>query len=96
MSKQYFALKFFLHTRKIYVNRFRKILKDIERKHSVKERWKPGHPNFDVVALQVIQGKRKDTIGALHGLSIERHFLITLKKKYAGTVMHCKFRILVT
>ncbi|XP_046864390.1 uncharacterized protein LOC124458417 [Xenia sp. Carnegie-2017] len=46
--------------------------KDIERKHSVNERWKPGHPSCDVVALQVIQRKRKDTIGALHGLSIER------------------------
>ncbi|XP_046843139.1 uncharacterized protein LOC124437176 [Xenia sp. Carnegie-2017] len=59
------------------------ILKDIERKHSIKEIWKPGHPNFDVVALQVIQGKRTDTIGALHRLSIERHLLITLRKKYA-------------
>ncbi|XP_046862893.1 uncharacterized protein LOC124456515 [Xenia sp. Carnegie-2017] len=68
-------------SKKLY--QFRKILKDIERKHSVKERWKPGHPNFDVVALQVIQRKRKDTVGALHGLSIERHFLITLRKKYA-------------
>ncbi|XP_046864674.1 uncharacterized protein LOC124459200 isoform X2 [Xenia sp. Carnegie-2017] len=55
-------------SKKLY--QFRKILKDIERKHSIKERWKPGHPNFD-------------TIGALHRLSIERHFLITLRKKYA-------------
>ena len=61
-----------------------KTLKTMESRHSVKQRWKPGDREFDSAALQIINEHRKDTLSALHALSIERHFLLTLKKKYAG------------
>ena len=61
-----------------------KSLKAMESRHSVRQRWKPGDREFDAAALQINNQRREDTINALHVLSIERHFLLTLKKKYAG------------
>ena len=62
-----------------------KILKIMKSRHSLKQRWKPGHEGFDS-ALKLVSKERRisDTLRALHALSIERHFLLTLKKKYAG------------
>jgi hypothetical protein len=72
-----------LHTLMIFYS-IQKSLKAMESRHSVRQRWKPGDQEFDAAALQINNQRRKDTINALHVLSIERHFLLTLKKKYAG------------
>ena len=58
-----------------------KTLKTMESRHSVKQRWKPGDREFDSAALQIINEHRKDTLSALHALSIERHFLLKNTKK---------------
>ena len=65
-----------------------KILKIIKSRHSLKQRWKPGHEGFDSAVKLVGKERRiSDTLRALHALSIERHFLLTLKKKYADQVI---------
>ena len=61
-----------------------KTLKTMESRHSLKQRWKPGDLEFDTAVILINKERRNDTLKALHALSIERHFLLTLKKKYAG------------
>ena len=64
-----------------------KTLKTMESRHSVKQRWKPGDQEFDKAVMLINKERRSDTLKALHVLSIERHFLLTLKKKYAGNFL---------
>ena len=61
-----------------------KTLKTMESRHSLKQRWKPGDLEFDTAVMLNNIDRRNDTLKALHALSIERHFLLTLKKKYPG------------
>ena len=61
-----------------------KTLKNMESRHSLKQRWKPGDEGFDSAVKLIGKERRSDALRALHALSIERHFFLTLKKKYAG------------
>ena len=68
-----------------------KALRNVEIRHSVRRRWMPGEQEFDSAAHEIEKERRVDTISALHSLSIERYFLLTLKKKYAGNLYFVMF-----
>ena len=63
-----------------------KIVATIEKDHKIKKRWKAGEPKFTAAALSVEQERRNHTTRRLYALAVERLFLISLKKKYAGTL----------
>jgi hypothetical protein len=61
-----------------------KIIASTERVHKVQERWNVGEENFNSAALCVEQGRRNRVIERIHAMAVERMFLISLKRKYAG------------
>ena len=61
-----------------------KIIASTERVHKVQERWKVGEENFNSAALCVEQGRRNRVMERIHAMAVERMFLISLKRKYAG------------
>jgi hypothetical protein len=61
-----------------------KIINSIERKNQVKRRWKVGEMQYNS-AVRVLEEERKNRVlENLYTLAVERVFLLTLKRKYAG------------
>ena len=64
-----------------------KVIAKTERVHKVKQRWNVGEEKFNSAALCVIQDTRDRAIGKIYAIAVERMFLLSLKRKYAGTYM---------
>lgn len=56
----------------------------IEKSQKVKQRWKVGEAMFNSAALTVEKTRRERAIERMYALAVERVFLLSLKRKYAG------------
>lgn len=61
-----------------------RIVKNIENSNKVSRRWKPGESQFNASALCLEQERRNTVVEQTYSLAVERLFLISLKRKYAG------------
>ena len=62
-----------------------KVIVKTEKIHKVQQRWSVGEEKFNSAALCVIQETRNRAIGKIYAIAVERMFLLSLKRKYAGT-----------
>ena len=73
-----------------------KSLKGTERSQNISKRWKPGEKRFNATALSLENQRRECILEQTFNLAVERTFLISLKRKYAGKMKfalkwyHCK------
>lgn len=61
-----------------------KVVATIEKSYNVQQRWKLGDENFNKAAISIEEDRRSRTTERLYSLAVERMFLISLKRKYAG------------
>ena len=62
-----------------------KLLSTTEKNKKVQQRWKLGDANFNAAAISIEVDRRSHTTERLYSLATEKMFLISLKRKYAGT-----------
>jgi hypothetical protein len=64
-----------------------KTVKSIEKCNKLSKRWRPGEAQFNAAALCLENQRRETVVEQTYNMAVERVFLISLKRKYAGNVV---------
>ena len=62
-------------------------LSEMERRHGLATRWKPGDKQYEEMKLSLISENQGHVRSTLWSCVVKRHYLLRMKAKYAGAVM---------